>query len=72
MAKDLTTTVYEPIQPEGLALVLLVVTIIFTILSILIAGLRFWVRISLNAFAVEDWLMLAGLVSLEELWLEFN
>ncbi|KAJ4149723.1 hypothetical protein NW754_001157 [Fusarium falciforme] len=62
MAKDLTTTVYEPIQPEGLALVLLVVTIVFTILSILIAGLRFWVRISLNAFAVEDWLMLAGLI----------
>ncbi|KAI8687039.1 hypothetical protein NCS56_00276100 [Fusarium sp. Ph1] len=62
MAKDLATTVYEPIQPEGLALVLLVVTIVFTILSILIAGLRFWVRISLNAFAVEDWLMLAGLI----------
>ncbi|RSL92915.1 hypothetical protein CEP52_013560 [Fusarium oligoseptatum] len=62
MAKDLTTTVYEPIQPEGLALVLLVVTIVFTILAILIAGLRFYVRLSLNAFAVEDWLMLAGLI----------
>ncbi|KAM0431770.1 hypothetical protein ACHAPT_005020 [Fusarium lateritium] len=62
MAKDLTTTVYEPIQPEGLALVLLVVTIVFTILSILIAGLRFYVRISLNSFAVEDWMMLAGLI----------
>ncbi|KAJ4321007.1 hypothetical protein N0V84_005588 [Fusarium piperis] len=62
MAKDLTTTVYEPIQPEGLALVLLVVTIVFTILAILVAGLRFYVRLSLNAFAVEDWLMLAGLI----------
>ncbi|RSL44417.1 hypothetical protein CEP53_011245 [Fusarium sp. AF-6] len=62
MAKDLTTTVYEPIQPEGLALVLLVVTIVFTILAVLVAGLRFYVRLSLNAFAVEDWLMLAGLI----------
>ncbi|KAL6353109.1 hypothetical protein LRP88_13597 [Fusarium phalaenopsidis] len=53
MAKDLATTVYEPIQPEGLALVLLVVTIVFTILSILIAGLRFWIlNIAHNASVI--------------------
>jgi hypothetical protein len=63
MAKDLTTTVYEPIQPEGLALALLVVTIVFTALSTIVVGLRFYVRVSLNLFAVEDWLMLAGWVS---------
>ncbi|RFU82157.1 gpcr, pth11-type [Trichoderma arundinaceum] len=60
MAKNLTTTEYEPIQPEGLALSLLVVTIVFTILSSIIAGLRFYVRISHSLFSVEDWLMLAG------------
>lgn len=68
MAKNLTTTVYEPIQPEGLALSLLAVTIVFTILSTIVAGLRFYVRLSLNAFAVEDWLMLAGYVSFAKLF----
>ncbi|KAH7176343.1 hypothetical protein EDB81DRAFT_897649 [Dactylonectria macrodidyma] len=60
MAKDLTTTVFEPIRPEGLALAMMVVTIVFTVLSSIVVGLRFYVRISLHAFAVEDWLMLAG------------
>lgn len=62
MAKDLTTTVYEPIQPEGLALTLMVVTIIFTVLSSFVVLLRFYVRVSLGLFSVEDWLMLAGWV----------
>ncbi|UKZ69176.1 uncharacterized protein TrAtP1_010185 [Trichoderma atroviride] len=60
MAKDLTTTVFEPIQPEGLALALMVTTIVFTILSTLVVGLRFYARISLGLFSIEDWLMLAG------------
>ncbi|KAL7940799.1 GPCR, PTH11-type [Trichoderma barbatum] len=60
MVKDLTTTVYEPIQPEGLALILMVVTIVFTVLSSFIVILRFYVRVSLGLFSVEDWLMLAG------------
>ncbi|RYO95354.1 hypothetical protein DL762_000096 [Monosporascus cannonballus] len=60
MAKDLTTTEYEPIRPEGLALSLLNVTIVFTILSSVVAALRFYIRISLHAFSVEDWLMLVG------------
>lgn len=62
MAKDLTTTVFEPIQPEGLALSMLIVTIVFTILSSIIVCLRFYVRLSMNSFAVEDWLMLFGWV----------
>lgn len=61
--KDLTTTEYEPIQPEGLALTTIVVTIVFTILSSIIVCLRFYVRLSLNSFAFEDWLMLFGWVS---------
>ncbi|EHK21683.1 uncharacterized protein TRIVIDRAFT_112017, partial [Trichoderma virens Gv29-8] len=60
MAKDLTTTVYEPIQPEGLALTLMVVTIVFTALSSFVVLLRFYVRVSLGLFSFEDWLMLAG------------
>lgn len=62
MAKDLTTTEYEAIRPEGLALAMLVVTIAFTILSSVIVCLRFYVRLSLRSFAVEDWLMLFGWV----------
>lgn len=65
MAKDLTTTEFEPIEPEGLALALMVTTIIFTVLSTIVVGLRFYARISLNLFSIEDWLMLAGWVSNE-------
>ncbi len=64
MAKNLTTTEFEPIQPEGLALSLLVVTVAFTILSSIVVCLRLYVRASLHAFAAEDWMMLAGWVSL--------
>ncbi|KAM0445247.1 hypothetical protein ACHAPV_006818 [Trichoderma viride] len=60
MAKDLTTTVFEPIQPEGLALALMVTTIVFTVLSTIVVALRFYARISLGLFSIEDWLMLAG------------
>ncbi|KAF7557643.1 hypothetical protein G7Z17_g610 [Cylindrodendrum hubeiense] len=60
MVKDLTTTKYEPIQPEGLALAMLVVTIVFTIISSIVVCLRLYIRISLHAFSIEDWLMLAG------------
>ncbi|CAM1510699.1 Fc.00g010340.m01.CDS01 [Cosmosporella sp. VM-42] len=60
MAKNLTTTEFEPIQPEGLALSLLVVTVAFTILSSIVVCLRLYVRVSLHAFAVEDWMMLVG------------
>lgn len=63
MAKDLTTTVFEPIEPEGLALALMVTTIVFTVLSTIVVALRFYARISLGLFSIEDWLMLAGWVS---------
>lgn len=62
MAKDLTTTVYEPIYPEGLALGLMAVTIVFTILSSVVVMLRLFVRIRQHMFAVDDWLMLFGWV----------
>lgn len=63
MAKDLTTTKFEPIQPEGLALTMLVVTIFMTVLSSMVVCLRFHVRLSVTSFSTEDWLMLAGWVS---------
>jgi hypothetical protein len=63
MAKDLTTTEFEAIQPEGLALALMVTTIVFTVLSTIVVALRFYARISLGLFSIEDWLMLAGWVS---------
>ncbi|KAJ4258269.1 hypothetical protein NW762_008418 [Fusarium torreyae] len=60
MAKDLTTTEFEPIRPEGLALALLLTTIIFTVLSSIVVVLRLHARASRNAFSIEDWLMLIG------------
>lgn len=60
MAKDLTTTEFEPIQPEGLALNMMVVTIFMTALSSIVVCLRFYVRITVTSFSFEDWLMLAG------------
>ncbi|KAI9148886.1 hypothetical protein HJFPF1_10929 [Paramyrothecium foliicola] len=60
MSKDLTTLEYEPIQPEGLALGLMWVTIVFTVLSSVVVLLRFYVRIKQSMFGVEDWLMLFG------------
>lgn len=63
MAKDLTTTEFEPIQPEGLALNMLVVTILMTVISSIVVCTRFYVRITVTSFSTEDWLMLAGWVS---------
>ncbi|KAF0318373.1 hypothetical protein K4K61_005006 [Colletotrichum sp. SAR11_59] len=60
MAKDLMTTKFEPIQPEGLALIMLVVAVVMTVLSSAVVCLRFHVRITLKSFSTEDWLMLAG------------
>ncbi|EFX05058.1 integral membrane protein [Grosmannia clavigera kw1407] len=60
MAKDLTTTKFEPIYPEGLALAMMITTIVMTIVSSIVVSLRFYARISRNAFSFEDWLMLAG------------
>ncbi|KAG8169961.1 hypothetical protein KVR01_000706 [Diaporthe batatas] len=62
MAKNLTTTEFEPIQPEGLALDMLIVTIVMTVVSSLVVCLRFYVRFTVTAFSTEDWLMLAGWV----------
>lgn len=64
MAKDLTTTEFESIKPEGLALALLLTTIVFTVISSIVVCLRFYVRIKLRSFSFEDWLMLVGWVSL--------
>ncbi|KAL6689679.1 hypothetical protein J3F84DRAFT_353999 [Trichoderma pleuroticola] len=60
VAKDLTTTVYEPIQPKGLVLALMVVTIVFTAMSSFFVLLRVYVRVPLGLFSVEDLLTLAG------------
>lgn len=51
MAKDLTTRVYESLQPECQALILIVVTIVFTIFSSFILLLCLYVRVSLGRFS---------------------
>ncbi|KAI1341521.1 hypothetical protein F5Y15DRAFT_376356 [Xylariaceae sp. FL0016] len=62
MAKDLTTTKYEPIEPEGLARVLLVVTIVMTLLTTIVVALRLYVRRMTRTTAIDDWIMLAGYI----------
>ena len=55
--------VADTIAPEGLGQTLLAVTIVMTVLATVAVALRLYVRHMYNAFAVDDWLMLAGWVS---------
>lgn len=55
---------WHPVRPEGLAAVILGVTIGFTAICLLVVSLRVWVRATLSTFGLEDYLMLAGVVSL--------
>ncbi|KAK6861022.1 hypothetical protein PG995_004658 [Apiospora arundinis] len=60
--RDPTSMVADMITPEGLGQTLLVVTIVMTILTTIAVALRLYVRHMYKAFAVDDWLMLAGWV----------
>ncbi|OHE98236.1 hypothetical protein CORC01_06433 [Colletotrichum orchidophilum] len=51
---------WHAVRPEGLAARILSVTIGFTIVCLLVVGLRVWLRLKLSTFGVEDYLMCAG------------
>lgn len=55
--------VWKRVKPEGLAEAILVVTSIFTIICISVVGLRVWIRLKIQLFNLEDYLMCIGLVS---------
>lgn len=55
--------VWEPITPTGTALVLLIVTCIFSVLIMIVLQLRFYIRVYTRCLGFEDWLMFAGFVS---------
>ncbi|RTE84103.1 hypothetical protein BHE90_001426 [Fusarium euwallaceae] len=57
-----STTVEEwhAVEPQGLAGAILGVTIAFTILCLLVVGLRVYLRLSTRNFGREDWLMCVG------------
>lgn len=57
------TQAWEPITPTGTALVLLIVTCIFSVLIMVVLPLRFYIRLYTRCLGFEDWLMLAGFVS---------
>ncbi|RDI80810.1 hypothetical protein Vi05172_g9213 [Venturia inaequalis] len=56
------TQAWEPITPTGTALVLLIVTCIFSVLIMIVLPLRFYIRLYTRCLGFEDWLMLAGFV----------
>jgi hypothetical protein len=54
--------VWKSVQPEGLALAILVITILFTIICSLVVGMRVWIRLKTKLFSLEDYLMCIGMV----------
>lgn len=60
MIDDSSPSIY--VKPTGLAEKLLVLTIIFTIVSIIVIGLRVWIRLETKLFSLEDYLMCIGTV----------
>ncbi|KAL2672223.1 hypothetical protein Neosp_012924 [[Neocosmospora] mangrovei] len=51
---------WHAVEPQGLAAAILGVTITFTILCLLVVGLRVYLRLSMRNFGREDWLMCVG------------
>lgn len=54
---------WHAVEPEGLAARILGVTILFTVVCLLVVGLRVWLRLKLSTFGTEDYIMCAGVVS---------
>ena len=50
------------VQPEGLALGIIVVSLIFLILSLISVGIRVYVRQDEETLGFDDWLMVGGTV----------
>lgn len=61
-----STQAWHAVHPHGLAAAILVVTIVFTVLTLIVFGLRVWIRITTRCFGPEDWLMTVGTVGGEE------
>lgn len=54
---------WHAVEPKGLAARILGVTVGFTIVCLLVVGLRVWLRLKLSTFGTEDYIMCAGVVS---------
>ncbi|KAH8654192.1 hypothetical protein BGZ61DRAFT_594821 [Ilyonectria robusta] len=54
------STEWEAVKPGGLAAAILGVTIAFSVLCIVVVGLRVGARVSTGVFGLEDWLMCVG------------
>ncbi|KAF5664987.1 integral membrane protein [Fusarium heterosporum] len=50
----------EPVQPGGLALALYITTVIFSVSSTIVVGLRTYIRTRHNCIGLDDYLMCAG------------
>ncbi|KAJ3527239.1 hypothetical protein NM208_g10798 [Fusarium decemcellulare] len=53
---------WHAVEPRGLAASILAITIVFTVLCLVVVGLRVWIRINTHCFGREDWLMCVGTV----------
>ncbi|EQB58536.1 hypothetical protein CGLO_01206 [Colletotrichum gloeosporioides Cg-14] len=51
---------WHAVEPKGLAARILGVTVGFTIVCLLVVGLRVWLRLKLSTFGTEDYIMCAG------------
>ncbi|KAI1246372.1 hypothetical protein MGN70_013271 [Eutypa lata] len=50
------------VQPEGLALAIIIVSLVFLFFSLLSVGIRIYIRQSDNALGLDDWLVLGGVM----------
>ena len=55
--------VWRPVQPTGLALGLVIVTVLFVVLTSIVVPMRLYIRRKLRNFGWDDWTMGIGYVS---------
>ena len=60
---DTGDDVWKAVEPQGLALAILVTTLTFTALTTIVMGMRVFIRVKTGHFGTDDWIMSAGYVS---------
>ncbi|RYP59402.1 hypothetical protein DL769_008547 [Monosporascus sp. CRB-8-3] len=60
MMADVDEDVWRAVQPEGLALALLVTTLTFVVSTTIVMSMRIFIRLKTRNFGTDDWVMSAG------------
>jgi hypothetical protein len=60
---DTGDDVWRAVKPEGLALAILVTTLVFVVLTTIVIAMRIFIRLKTGTFGTDDWVMSAGYAS---------